>query len=194
MNLSVFPQGPAPRCAMTTPMTTAAQEASRDEPTAPPRGSLASTFEGRPLPHPDEPVFDLATSQVALPKDTCDPRLRDLGLRAERQQHGSREPLERQRVRRGRWRATDRDHDRVGRGRTDRRPRGGSLRGRSRRRGRHRLAQARPRTRSISRPRTRSPSARSPLCSNSLVSQARRPLICAAVSTAKARSTYRSLT
>jgi len=54
--------------------------------------------------------------------------------------------------------------------------------------------QARPRTRSINRPSTRSPSARRPLCSNSSVCQVRRPRIVAAVSSAKSRSTYRSLT
>lgn len=54
--------------------------------------------------------------------------------------------------------------------------------------------QARPRIMSMSRPRTRSPSARSPLCSNSSVVQMRMPLIAAAVSSAKARSTYRSFT
>jgi hypothetical protein len=54
--------------------------------------------------------------------------------------------------------------------------------------------QTRPRTRSINRPSTRSPSARRPLCSNSSVCHVRRPRIVAAVSSAKSRSTNRSLT
>ena len=54
--------------------------------------------------------------------------------------------------------------------------------------------QARPRARSMRRPSTRSPSARSPLWTNSLVIHGRRPRIAAAVSSAKARSTYRSST
>ena len=54
--------------------------------------------------------------------------------------------------------------------------------------------QTRPRTRSMSRPRMRSPSARRPLCSYSSVTHGRRPRIATAVSSAKRRSTYRSLT
>ena len=48
---------------------------------------------------------------------------------------------------------------------------------------------ARPRARSMSRPRIRSPSARRPLCSYSLVTQARAPPMSAAVSSEKTRST-----
>ena len=54
--------------------------------------------------------------------------------------------------------------------------------------------QAPPCASAISRSRTRSPSARRPLCSYSLVIQGRRPRMAAAVSSAKARSTYRSST
>ncbi len=57
-----------------------------------------------------------------------------------------------------------------------------------------RLAYARPRTRSMSRPSTRSPSARRPLWTYSSVIHVRRPRIAAAVSSANARSTYRSWT